>query len=190
LAFRSETDLRIQIKELLFDNAYLSNVIDDKKYWFKRMEVLDIIYHQCFLAANTLGRQPTTSQFFQPLTLQTLAIAAAAIHCALSEYATGRKVTVMFSQDEYRGKVCPSTVIDCITAEAIAHIKFKLHMVGLPHTTPPKVLLRNNERSSIPVGTRHPRRRTLTPSVLISLDWQLDILFSSPYCRFSLPSSS
>jgi len=74
-----------------------------------------------------------TSQFFQPVTPQTLALVAAAIHCPLSEYATGKKITVMFSQDEYRGKFCPSTVIDCITAEAIAHIKFKLHVVGLPH---------------------------------------------------------
>jgi len=50
---------------------------------------------------------------------------AAAFHCAPSEYATGKKVTVMFSQDEYRGKFFPSMVIDCITAEAIALIKFK-----------------------------------------------------------------
>jgi len=98
------------------------------------MEVLDLIYYQFFFTANSLGWQPTTSQFFQPLTPQTLALVAAAIHCALSEYATRTKVTVMFSQDEYRGKFCPSTVIDCITAEAIAHIKFKLHMVGLLHT--------------------------------------------------------
>jgi len=49
-----------------------------------------------------------------------LALVAAAIHCALSEYATGKKVMVMFPQDEYRGKFGPSTVIDCITAEAIA----------------------------------------------------------------------
>jgi hypothetical protein len=84
------------------------------------MEVLDLIYHQFFFTANSLGRQPTTSQFFQPLTPQTLALVAAAIHCVLSEYATGKKVTVMFSQDEYRGKFCPSTVIDCIIAEATA----------------------------------------------------------------------
>jgi len=47
-----------------------------------------------------------------------LALVAAAIHSALSVYATGQKVTVMFSQDEYQGKFCPSTVMDCITAEA------------------------------------------------------------------------
>jgi len=98
------------------------------------MEVLDSIYHQFFFTANSLGRQPTTSQFFQPITPQTLALVAAAIYCAMSEYATGKKVTFMFSQDKYRGKFCPSTVIDCITAEAIAHIKFKLPIVGLLHT--------------------------------------------------------
>ena len=108
----SETELRTQVKELLFDDAYLSKVIDDKKAWFMWMEVLDLIYHQFFFTANSLGRQPTTLQFFQPLPLQTLAPVAAAIHCALSEYATGKKVTVMFSQDEYRGKFCPCTVID------------------------------------------------------------------------------
>ena len=120
----SETELRIQVKELLFDDAYLSKVIEDKKSWFTRMEVLDLIYHQFFFTANSLGRQPTTSQFFQPLAPQTLALVAAAIHCALSEYATGKKVTVMFSQDEYRGKFCPSTVMNCITAEATALINY------------------------------------------------------------------
>jgi len=132
----SETELRIQIKTLLFDDAYLSKDINDKKSWFTRMEVLDLINHQFFFTANSLGRQPTTSQFFQPLTPQTLALVAAAIHCALSEYATGKKVTVMFSQDEYQGIFCPSTVIDCITVEAIARIKFKLHIVGPLHTPP------------------------------------------------------
>ena len=108
----SDTELRIQVTELLFDDAYLSMVIDDKKAWFTRMEVLDVIDHQFFFIANSLGRQPTTSQFVQPLTPQTLALVAAAIHCALSQYATGKKVTVMCSQDEYRGELCHSTVID------------------------------------------------------------------------------
>jgi len=98
---RSGTKLQIQIKELLFDDAYLSKVIEDKKSLFTRMEVLDLIYHQFFFTANSLRRQPTTSQYFQPLAPQTLTLAAAAIHCALSEYATGKKATVMFSQDEY-----------------------------------------------------------------------------------------
>jgi hypothetical protein len=90
-----------------------------------------------FFTANTLGRQLTTSQFFQPFTPQTLALVAGAIHCVLSQYATGKKVTVMFSQDNYRGKFCPPTVIGCITAEVIAHITFKIHIVGLLHTTSP-----------------------------------------------------
>jgi len=97
----SETELQNQVKELLFDDAYLLKVINDEKSWFTQMEVLDLIYHQFFCTTNSLGRQPSTSQFFQPLTPQTLALVAAAIHCALSEYATGRKVTVMFSQHKY-----------------------------------------------------------------------------------------
>ena len=128
----SETELRIKVKELLFDDAYLSKVVDDKKSWFTRMEVLDLIYHQFFFTANSLGRQPTTSQYFQPLAPQTLALAAAAIHCALSEYTSGKKATVMFSQDEYRGTFGPSPVINFTleaTTQSITHQR--------PHHTPP-----------------------------------------------------
>ena len=96
----SETDLRIKVKELLLDDASLSKVVDDKESWFTRMDVLDLIYHQFFLTANSLGRHPTTSQYFQPLAPQTIAQAAAAFHCALSEYASGKMAMVMFSQDE------------------------------------------------------------------------------------------
>jgi len=71
--------------ELLFDDASLSKVLDDKKLWFTQKEVLDLIYHQFFFTANSLGRQPTTSQYFQPIAPQTLVLAAAAIRCALSE---------------------------------------------------------------------------------------------------------
>jgi hypothetical protein len=65
------------------------------------MEVVDLIYHQFFITTNSLGQQLTTLQFFQRLTLQILALVAAAFHCALSKYSPGENVTVMFSQDEY-----------------------------------------------------------------------------------------
>jgi len=65
------------------------------------MEVRDLIYHQFFFIANSLWHRSTPSQYFQLLALQTLALAAAAIHCALSEYASGKNAPVMFPQDEY-----------------------------------------------------------------------------------------
>jgi len=142
----------MQVRELLFDDADLSKVIDDKKSWYMRMEVLDLIYHHFFFTANSLGRQPTTSQFFQPVTPQTLALVATAIHCALSEYATGKKVTVLFSPDEYRGKFCPSTVIDCITAEATA-LLINYTWWAASYLTSPMMLLRYNRCSSICIGT-------------------------------------
>ena len=116
----SETKLQIRLRKLLFDDVNLSKVIDDERWWYTRMEVLDLIHHQFFFTASSLGLQPTTSQFFHPLTLQIIVPFAAAIHCAPCENATGKKVTVMFSQDEYQGKFCSSTVIDCINAEATA----------------------------------------------------------------------
>jgi len=88
------------------------------------MEVLDLIYHPFFFTANSLGRQPTTSRYFQPLAPQTLPLAAAAIHYVLSEYASGKKATVMFSQDEYRGTYGPSPVINSTlkaTIQSITH---------------------------------------------------------------------
>jgi len=114
---RSETELQIKVKELLFDDAYLSKVVDDTNSWFTRMEVVDLIYQQYFFTATSLGYQPTTSQYFQPLAPQTLVLPAAAIHCTLSEYASGKKGTVMFSQDEYLGTFGPSPVIN-FTLEA------------------------------------------------------------------------
>jgi hypothetical protein len=66
----------------------------------------------------------------------------------------------MIPQDEYRGNFYPSTVTDCISAQAIALIKFKLHVVALLHTTPPPmVLVRCNRRSTIPVSApAYPQR--------------------------------
>jgi len=127
----SETELRIKVKELLFDDAYLSKVDDNKKSWFTRMEVLDLIYHQFFFTANSLGHQPTTSHHFQPLASLTLVLAAAAIHCALSDYTSGKQATFMFSQHDYRCTFGPSPVINFTleaSTQSITHQR--------PHHTP------------------------------------------------------
>jgi len=111
------------------------------------MEVLELIYHQFFFTENSLVCQPTTSQYFQPLTPQTLALTAAAIHCVLSQSASGKKATVMFSQDEYQGTFCPSPVIN-FTPEATALINHTL--VG--RLIPTSLQLREDRHSSIPVS--------------------------------------
>ena len=194
LGLGTETELWTKVKELLFGDAYLSKVVDDMKSSFTRMEVLDLIYHQFFFTANSLGPQPTTSQYFQPLAPQTSALAATAIHCALSEYASGTKATVMFSQDEYRGTFGPSPVMNS-SLEAIAlsitHQRAASYspplgrsfiLVGapqprlklfyfIPQSIPPLSVLLNplylDWRFSIPF-------RTLSPlSVLLSLGWEL-----------------
>jgi len=128
----AQTELLIEVKKRLFDDAYRSNIVNDKKSRFTCMEVLDPIYLQFFFTADSVGRQPTTSQYFQLLTLQTLVLAAAAIHWALSEYAGGKKATVMFSQDEYQGTFCSSPVIN-FTPEATALINHTL----VSHLIPP-----------------------------------------------------
>jgi hypothetical protein len=154
--------------ELLFVDASLSKFIDDKKSWLTWMEVHDLIYHEFSFRANTLGRPPTTSLIFHPLTPQTLVLVAAAIHCMLSECATEKKGTVLFSEDEYQGKFCPSTVMDCITAEATALINFTWWAATYP---PPPTCF-----SSVIICTAQ------SPTALLSLDWRFNILFGAPYC--------
>jgi len=146
--------------ELLFDKAYLSTVVEDKKSWFTQMVVLGLIYHLFCFTANSLGRQPTTSQHFQPLTSQIIAPVAVAIHCALSEYATGKKATDMFPQDEYRGTCCPSPMIN-FTPEATALINYTLVVRYKPPPTPlPRQLGANSSRIDAPQS----------PLVLLILD--------------------
>ena len=93
-----------------------------------------------------------TSQYFQPLTPQTLALAAAALHCVLSEYAGAKKGTVTFSQDEFRGTFCPSPVIN-FTPEATALI----HNTTVGRLIPTAVQNCEDRRSSIPGRTPRPR---------------------------------
>jgi len=135
LELASGTERRIQVQELLFDDAELSRVIDDKKSLFMRMEVLDLIHYQLFFSASSLGQQPTSCQYLEPLPPQTLPLVAAAIHSALSEYASGKTATVMFSQDEYRGTYCPSPMIN-FTPEATALINHSLVDCFTPHPPP------------------------------------------------------
>jgi len=114
------------------------------------MEVLDLIYHQFFFTANSLGRQPTTSQYFHPLAPQALVLAASANHCALSEYASGEEATVMFSQDEYRGTFGRSPVINFTldaTTQSITH-QWLLHTPPPCGATPLEWALLNPCRSS------------------------------------------
>jgi len=123
--FRSQTELQIQVMQLLFNVAYLSRVMDDKKSWFTWPEVLDLIYDQFVFTTNILGHLHTTSQYFQPLALQTFVLAVAAIHCALSEDPSGNKATGMISQDEHRGTFYPSPAIN-VTLEATATVSHTL----------------------------------------------------------------
>ena len=169
----SETELRIQVMELLFDDAYLSNGIDDKKSWFTQTELHDLIDHQFFFTSKSLGRQPTTSQYLQPLTQQTLALAAVTIHCARSEYASGKKAIVMFCQDDYRGTFCPSPVINA-RLEATTLIR---HTIA-GRVIPPAAQLHYETPSSIPISTLQPRstlfcssRHSIAHSTLVNCLW-------------------
>jgi len=94
------------MNELMIDDADLLKVVDDKRLWFTRMAVLDLIYCEVFFAANSLGQQSTTSQYVQPLTPQTVVLPSGNIYCALSKSGCGNGATEMFSQDDSQGTFC------------------------------------------------------------------------------------
>jgi len=131
--------------------------------WFTQIEVIDLTFHHFLFTAKGFWCQPTASQYFQPLIPQTLALAANAIHCAVSDYASGIMAKVIFSQDEYQGTFCPSLVLN-LTPEASALINHTL--VG--RITPPHVPL-NSAGIGVPVS----------PSALLSLDSCFTISFCS-----------
>jgi len=151
--------------------------------WFTQMEVRNLIYHQFFFTANSLGCQPTTLQYFQSLAPQTLALAAAAIYCAMSEFASGKKATVMFSQDEYRGTFGPSLVINFTLDATIQSITLQRPLHTPAH--PPAAELHKNRHSSIIIGAPQPRLNLFyfIPQSIPPLSVLLySILHSIPQC--------
>ena len=179
--------------EFLFADANLSKVVDDKQSWFMRIEVLDLFYHQFFFAVNSLGRQPKTCQYFEPLAPQPLALVAKATHCVLSDYGSGKKAAGMFSEDEFWGTFCPSPMMKFTPeATALGNHPFVCRFEPPPPLSPQHVAqLRYDKCSSIPVGTPQPRftlfyilPQSIPPlSVLLHLDRDSSIpsvLISSP----------
>ena len=99
---RSQEELKYQVTQLLAEDSYMMKIVGDKKAWFTRFEILDLIYHIFFFTVNSLGWLPYRAKYFDPASPWTLAIAAAAIHFALSDYEHGTKVTTNFAQEDYR----------------------------------------------------------------------------------------
>jgi hypothetical protein len=101
-----------------------------------------------------------TSQYFQPLALQTSALVAIAVPSVVFVYTTGKKATDKVSHDEYCGKLCPSSVMN-VTPEATALINY-IVVVWFKPPLPPippsqhVVQLRCDWYSLIPIGaTQH-----------------------------------
>jgi len=77
-----------------------------------------------------------------------LLLVDAASHCVLYDYATGKMVTVLFSEDENQGMFYPSIMIDIITPEATAPSNYTSGAQTLL-----LVLAHHNGCSSIHLGT-------------------------------------
>jgi len=150
--------------------------VDDSVSWFMRMELLDLIHCHFLITANSVGRQPSSFQYFQPLTPLTFVLAATAIHSAQSEYACRTKATVMFSEDEYHSTFCPFPVIK-FTPEATALVNhtsvgcFEHHP---PHTLQPNFAMTGNAEFL---------------SALLSLDILSSILFQNQFILLQDPSA-
>jgi len=95
--------------------------MEGKNIWLTSVEVLNLIYPPFFFPTNAFGHQPTTFQFFLPLTPLTFVLVATAILCMVSEYASQKNAMVVSFQNEYSGKLCSTPVI-AFTPNATAFI--------------------------------------------------------------------
>ena len=191
LDLRSDTVPRIQVKELLLDDAYLTKVVEEKKSWFTRMEVLDLIYHQYLFTANSLGCQPTASQYLQRLTPQTIALATAATDfCAVWICGWKEGHSNVFSRWILR-YVLPIPSDQCYSGSHCTHqshihgpldstLQCNSARIGAPQFPPE--LLAIDWQSSILFHTRFPlvRAPQFQPAHL-GVDWRSYIEFRTPY---------
>jgi len=112
------------------------------------MEVLDSIYDQFPLASRILLSKFTRSIFIQHCTLQTIVQITAVIYCWISEYATGKKIAVLFTHNQYHHKDFTSAGIHC-TANATACINDPLVVNIIPLCS--ALLCRNRHCSNPPI---------------------------------------
>jgi len=166
-------------------------VVEYQQSWLTWMGVHHLMNHKFAFTTRHVGRQPTRSQDFQPLTPQTLAQPAAGIHCVLSEYSSGNMATVMISEEHYWGTYCPSPVIN-FTPEATALFNHTLvgrlipplrcnsARKGAPHCLLP--LHSPDWCFSVSYPTRFPHFRTLKfPPAQLGLDCRCYIDIRTPY---------
>jgi len=104
----------------------------------------------------------------------------------------------MFSQDQYQGKICLSTVIDCIAAEATAVIKYTWWAASYPpspNEAPPhqRALLNPRRCSSLWIGASifHSALHTAWSVGASPLEWVLinPLLDLNYKCLYFIPDS-
>jgi len=161
------TELHIKLKDLLFDNGNLANIMYGNTSSSTRMDTLDVIDHQLFFTASSFWRQPTISQNWEPLASQTLPLAATVIHSMLSELSSIMNATVKYSQEEYRHTFCASPVI-LFTLDATTFINHTL----VAHFITPLWY------KAAMIGTLQ------FPSAVLRLDWDSSISFSTHFPLF------
>jgi hypothetical protein len=75
--------LKYQIMHLLDEDIYMMKIVRNKKAWFTRVDMLDLIYNIFFFMVNSLGQLPHTAKSIDLVSPWLLAVAVIAIHCAL-----------------------------------------------------------------------------------------------------------
>jgi len=105
-------------------------------------------------------------QFFQPFTQQALVVAGTAIHCVVFDYASGKMLLMVLTQNECRDTYCPWLLIEYVDTEATGWINYTGW--GALYPVPPRM-----------VPQQYDRHFSISSSAAeLGLAFQLAVLFS------------
>ena len=89
-------ECRRRVREMLLEDSFLYSVVEGagvpRKAWFVRDELTKLLRSYLFNGERSLGFNPYTESYFNPLRWPTILLACTAMRCALMDYQdTGRQ---------------------------------------------------------------------------------------------------
>ena len=103
-------ECRRRVREMLLEDSFLYSVVEGtgvpRKAWFVRDELTKLLWSYLFNGERSLGFNPYTESYFNPLRWPTILLACTAMRCALMDYQdTGRRAAAVsdFSHVGFHG---------------------------------------------------------------------------------------
>jgi hypothetical protein len=103
-------ECRRRVREMLLEDSFLYSVVEGtgvpRKAWFVRDELTKLLRSYLFNGERSLGFNPYTESYFNPLRWPTILLGCTAMRCALMDYQdTGRRAAAVsdFSHVGFHG---------------------------------------------------------------------------------------